>query len=123
MTQKLLRFAYACEFMLALVAIFTAWSEIGGQAALDLMHWGWKCGFSIALAAGAVGYTAAIVSEEKIVNARAARWLAGMLLIAAAMGVVTYYYVLEGDTAETDEPSGTVSIDYPGRPQQAFLHK
>ncbi len=50
MTKKLLRLVYAFEFLIALIAIFTAWSEIGGQAALDLMHWGWKLGLSIALA-------------------------------------------------------------------------
>jgi len=116
MTQKLLRFAYACEFLLALVAIFTAWSEIGGQTALDLMHWGWKLGFSLALSAAAVGYTAAIVAEEKIANARAARWIAAILLLLVGMGVVTYYYALEGDTGETDEPSGTVSIGSPCTP-------
>jgi hypothetical protein len=116
MTHKLLRLAYACEFLLASVAIFTAWSEIGGQAALDLMHWGWKLGFGVVLAGGIVGYTAAIVSEEKVMNARAARWLAAILLITLAMGVVTYYYALEAETGETDEPSGTVSLYYPSIP-------
>jgi hypothetical protein len=116
MTQKLLRFAYTCEFLLALVAIFTAWSEIGGQNALDAMHWAWKLGFSLALALGIVGYTAAIVGEDKMVNARAVRWLVGIVLLTIAMGVVTYYYALEGETGESDEPSGTVSIDYPLTP-------
>jgi hypothetical protein len=110
MTPKLLRFAYTCEFLLALIAIFTAWSEIGGEAALDLMHWGWKLGFGVVLAGGFVGYTAAIVGEEKIMNARAARWLATIVVLTLAMGVVTYYYALEAETGETDEPSGTVSI-------------
>jgi hypothetical protein len=116
MTPKLLRFAYVCEFLLALVAIFTAWSEIGGQSALDLMHWGWKLGFSVALSAGTVCYTAAIVSEDKIANPRAVRWLAAILVITIAMGVVTYYYTLEEDTGENDDPSGTVSIYSPSLP-------
>ena len=117
MTPKLLRLAYACEFLLALIAIFTAWSEIGGQAALDLMHWGWKLGFGVGLGSGVVGYTAAIVGEEKIMNARAARWLAAILLLTVAMSVVTYYYALEAETGESDEPSGTVSIYYPSVPR------
>ena len=116
MNHKLLRFAYTCEFLLALVAIFTAWSEIGGQNALDVMHWGWKLGLSLALALAIVGYTAAILEEEKITNPRAVRWLIGILLLIAAMGVVTYYYALEGETGEPDEPSGTVSIDFPQKP-------
>ena len=120
MTQKLLRFAYVCEFLLALMTIFTAWSEIGGQAALDVMHWGWKLGFSVALSAATVGYTTAIMDGEKIANVRAARWLVAILMIGIAMGVVTYYYALEAETTESDEPSGTVSISYPLRPNADF---
>jgi hypothetical protein len=115
MTQKLFRFAYVCEFLLALMTIFTAWSEIGGQAALDVMHWGWKLGFSVALSAATVGYTASIVEAEKIANARAARWLVCILMIGITMGVVTYYYALEAETNESDEPSGTVSLFCPYR--------
>jgi hypothetical protein len=116
MTQKLFRFAYVCEFLLALVAIFTAWSEIGGQAALDLMGWGWKSGFGFALASGVVGFTAAIVEPEKIGIRRAGSWLAVIVLLVMAMGVVTYYYALEEESGESDEPSGTVSIYYPCMP-------
>lgn len=117
MTHKLLRFAYACEFLLALIAIFIAWPEIGGEAALDAMHWGWKLGFGVMLAGGMVGYTAAIAGEEKIMNARAARWLATILLLTLAMGVVTYYYAIEAETGETDDQTGTVSISYPCIPR------
>jgi hypothetical protein len=81
------------------------------------MHWAWKLGFGVILAGGMVGYTAAIVGEEKILNVRAARWLAAIFLLTLAMGVVTYYYALEAETSETDEPSGTVSIDYPAIPR------
>jgi hypothetical protein len=116
MTHKLIRFAYVCEFLLALVAIFTAWSEIGGQAALDLMHWGWKFGFSFALAACVVGYTATIVQTEKMVGLRAAGWLVLMLVLMIAMGVVTYYYTLEEDNSDSDEQTGTVSVYYPNMP-------
>jgi hypothetical protein len=123
MTEKLLRFAYVCEFLLALVAIFTAWSEIGGQAVLDLMQWGWKLGFGFALAAGVVGYTAEIVSAEKIAGLRASSWLVAILLLMIGMGVVTYYYTLEEEAVESDEPSGTVSIYYPCMPTTALIHK
>ena len=117
MTPKLLRFAYVCEFLLALMAIFTAWSEIGGQAALDLMHWGWKMSFGLALAACVVGLTAAVVDSEKIRSSRAGGWLAVIVLLTIGMGVVTYYYTLEEESGETDEPSGTVSISYPCMPK------
>ena len=95
MTEKLLRFAYVCEFLLALVAVFTAWSEIGGQAALDLMHWGWKLGFSLTLSSGVVGYTAARVSGAKVWRLGAGGWLTLIVLLIMGMGVVTYYYMLQ----------------------------
>lgn len=108
MTPKLLRLVYAFEFLIALVAIFTAWPEIGGQAALDLMHWAWKLGLSVALAATFVAYTAAVVSEESIWTIRSARWLAAMVAVTLAIAGITYFYVLQEDTVESDE-TGTIS--------------
>ena len=112
MTPQLLRLAYAVEFLLALVAIFTAWSEIGGQAVLDLMHWGWKLGLSLALAAAIVGLSATAAVEEKLWTFRSARWLAAVLVCVLAMAAVTYYYSLQADTGDGDE-SGTVSAASP----------
>jgi hypothetical protein len=108
MTAKLLRLAYVCEFLLAIVAIFTAWSEIGGQAALDLMHWGWKLGLGMSLALTIVGLTVALVSEDAFLTLRSARWMALIILLLAAMGTVTYYYSLEQDAGDSDE-SNTIS--------------
>jgi hypothetical protein len=108
MTPKLLRLIYAFEFLIALVAIFTAWSEIGGQAALDLMHWGWKLGLSLALAGALVAYTAAVVAEDSLWTLRSARWFTAVVLVMIGMGVVTYFYVLQEDAGESDE-SGTIS--------------
>ncbi len=114
MNAKSLRFAYVCQFLLALVAIFSAWSEIGGQSALDLMHWGWKLGFGLALASSIVGYTASIMSEDALWTLRSARWLAGIGALIVAMGIVTYYYALEADTTDSED-NGTVSLTLPMR--------
>lgn len=108
MTPQLLRLIYAFEFLIALVAIFTAWSEIGGQAALDLMHWGWKFGLSLALAGALVAYTAAVVSQESLWTLRSVRWLSAVVVVIVAMGVITYFYVLQEGPGESDE-SGTIS--------------
>lgn len=112
MTPKLLRLAYAFEFLVALVAIFTAWSEIGGQAALDLMHPMWKMGFSLALAGSMVAYTVALVSEESPWTMRSARWLTAIVLIVVAMIVVTYFYALQEDNSNGSDESGNVSASY-----------
>ena len=108
MTPKLLRLAYVCEFLIALVAIFTAWSEIGGQGSLDLMHWGWKLGLSVALAAAIVGYSASLLSEESIWTLRSARWLTAMIVLLLGMGIVTYHYSLQVDNGDSDD-NGAVS--------------
>jgi len=109
MTPKILRFGYVCEFLIALIAIFAAWSEIGGQPALDIMHWAWKLGLSVALAASIVGYTTALVADEPLWTLRSARWMSVIVIIIIGIGVVTYYYALQADTGESDE-TGTVSF-------------
>ena len=109
MTPQQLRLAYTLEFLIALVAVFSAWSEIGGQAALDLMYWGWKLGLGVGLAAAVVALTVALVSEEALWSMRSARWLATIVLLMCVMGVVTYYYALQVDTGESDD-GGSVSL-------------
>lgn len=111
MTTKLLRLVYAFEFLIALIAIFAAWSEIGSQAALDLMHWAWKLGLSLALAASIVSYTAALVATDSIWTLRSARWLMLIVVMMLVIGVVTYYYALQVDTGEADDGS-TVSMSH-----------
>lgn len=103
MTQRLLRLAFVFEFLVALVAIFTAWSEVGGQSALDLMNWYWKLSLSALLAAAIVGYSSAIALEEQLWTLRSARWLTGVVVLLLAMGAITYYFELQVDNGETDE--------------------
>ncbi len=110
MNPKLLRLAYAFEFLVALVAIFSAWSEIGGQAALDLMHWGWKLGLGLGLASAIVAYTAALVAEDSVWSLRSARWLVAILLLTVAIGAVTYFYAVQVDTGGDSDESGTISL-------------
>jgi hypothetical protein len=115
MTPKHLRIVFVFEFLIALVAIFTTWSEIGGQAALDLMHWGWKLGFSVSLASCIVAFTASIASEESVWTLRSARWLTAIVIILLGAAVVTYFYVLQADTGESDETSSVSLLTRKGR--------
>jgi drug/metabolite transporter (DMT)-like permease len=110
MTVKWLRLAYVGEFLLALVAIFTAWSEIAGQAPLDLMYWAWKFGLGTALALAIVAYTDALVREEAIWTMRSARWLAMIVLLMLAMGALTFYYALQDEAGDSDDTS-TISFN------------
>jgi acyl-CoA synthetase (AMP-forming)/AMP-acid ligase II len=115
MTTAWQRFAYVCEFLLATIAIFDGWSQIGGQAHLDMMPWYWKLGFGCGLAAAAVGLTAAMM-RERALNRRAVFWAAAVLGLMLGMAAVTYYYHLqevieepateEDTTARAQRPCG-----------------
>jgi hypothetical protein len=111
MTPRYLRIAFISEFLVAVIAIFTAWSEIGGQATLDIMPWGWKCGLALGLAIAVVAYSAALVSGNSVWNARTSKWLALIIILLLAMGVVTYYYVLQTDLGQpADEQDNSAAL-------------
>ena len=114
MTPKYLRIVFLSEFLVAVIAIFTAWSEIGGQAALDIMPWGWKFGLGVGLAVAFVAYSAALLAGESIWNARSAKWLALIIVLVLATGVITYYYVLQVENSDPgqDQENSAVSLRY-----------
>jgi hypothetical protein len=109
MTPRYLRLAFLSEFLLAIVAVYTAWSEIGGQAVLDAMPWGWKAGLGVSLAAVVVGYSAAVCAADSLWTARTTKWLALMLVFLLAMGVVTFYYALQVENEPPDEQDGSAA--------------
>jgi hypothetical protein len=117
-----LRMAYALEFLLAMIAIFTVWSEVGGQGHMDLLPWYIKLGCSLSLAWCSVRFTAAIVEHEKAWNQHTAVWFMGLILVAIAMGSITYYYHLHEVPDEPDNEDNTsTSITVPAWPVgQAF---
>jgi uncharacterized PurR-regulated membrane protein YhhQ (DUF165 family) len=114
MTPKYLRIIFLSEFLVAVIAIFTAWSEIGGQAALDVMPWGWKAGLGVGLSVAFVCYSAAVLTSDSIWNARSAKWLAIMLVLVLAIGVVTYYYMLQVESNEpgSEQENSAVSLGF-----------
>ena len=68
--MPILRLAYATQFLIALVAVFVLWSEVGGQVHLDLMPWYLKLGLGAGAAFAAVKATSAAVSREYAWNSR-----------------------------------------------------
>ncbi len=108
MPPNTLRLALMTEFLVALVAIFETWSMAGGQGHLDLMPWYAKLGFAGALALATVMGTSAAVSHERAWNAKTVACFLLALLIAAAMGITTFYYhVHENDDQGGDDNSIT----------------
>ena len=57
-----------------------------------------------------------MMQSEPILTWRSIVWLGVIAVLIIGMGVVTYYYTLEEESGESDEPSGTVTIDYPCMP-------
>jgi hypothetical protein len=109
MHNRLLRPLLIVEFLIALEAIFTMWSEVGGQVHLDLMFWPWKLGIGVASAGLIVAITANLVRNDGQVTRRAVLFFASLIVIFVVAGVVTYYYHLheptDQDQDDDDEPA------------------
>jgi len=110
----MLRIAYVCEFLLALLAIAVVWGQVGGQDHLDLMPWYDKLVLTFALALVIVMGTVAAVSREKAWNGVSIACLAIAILIACAMGVVTYYYHLHEEEQDGENSNGVALVVTPG---------
>lgn len=106
-----LRLAYSVEFLLALLAVLTLWSEIGGQSHLDMMPWYTKLICLMASAWCCVRFTAGLVEERRVWNRRTRGWLTGLILVATAMGAITYYYHLHEETDEQDSDETATAIE------------
>ena len=106
MERKYLRIVYAAEFLLALIAVFTAWSQVGGQGHLDLMAWYLKLSLGLAMAYAIVRATSSAAADERTWNVRTLRWMGMLALLATVAAGVTYYYHLyEPSDEEQDEPT------------------
>jgi predicted outer membrane lipoprotein len=89
--MPILRLAYSTQFLIALIAVFVLWSQVGGQSHLDLLPWYVKLGLALAAAYGVVRTTAASVSGDRAWNGHMVRWLGLTLAVLAACGYATYY--------------------------------
>jgi hypothetical protein len=106
--MPILRLAYATQFLIALMAIFVLWSQVGGQGHLDLVPWPLKLGLGLAAAYGVVRATAASVAGERAWNGQAVRWLGLTLAVLAACGYASYYAHMNlEDTDEENPPQDT----------------
>jgi uncharacterized PurR-regulated membrane protein YhhQ (DUF165 family) len=109
MDSRLLRPLLIVEFLIAVQAIYTIWSEVGGQYHLDLMFWPWKLGIGLTSAALIVAITANLVRNEGRITGRALMFCSFLIAIFIVAGVVTYYYHLnepaDQDEDQDDEPS------------------
>ena len=105
-----LRLAYVAVFLLAVIAMFTLWSQVGGQDYLDVMPWHLKLALGAGSAFAAVKAAAAAVEGEKAWNARTLKWFGLTLALLVAAGLVTYYYHVNYEYDNQDEDSGDPAV-------------
>ena len=106
--MPILRLAYATQFLIALIAVYVLWSQVGGQAHLDLLPWTVKLGLGLAAAYCIVRATAASVGADRAWNPQSLRWLAFALLVLGACGFATYYAHMNlEDSDENDSQQDT----------------
>lgn len=102
--MPLLRLAYSALFLIALIAVFVLWSEVGGQGHLDLMPWYLKLALGGGAAFACVKATAAAVNGKQAWNGRSLRWCGIVLVLLLCCGLASYYYHLYGESDDEDSP-------------------
>jgi hypothetical protein len=102
--MHLIRLAYSTQFLLAVIAIFVLWSEVGGQGHLDLIPWYWKFVLGVGAALAFVMATAAAVGRESAWNRRTLAWAGILLVLLVGCGLASYYvHLYDEETDEEDE--------------------
>ena len=114
--MQLLRLAYTTQFLLALIAVFVLWSEVGGQGHLDLMPWYLKLVLGAGASLCAVNATAAAVSHASAWNGKSLRWLGLTLTLLVGCGIATYYYHLCCESDQDDEEDNIAVSQIVARP-------
>jgi len=110
--MPILRLAYITQFLIALIAVFVFWAQVGGQGHLDLLPWYVKLGLGTGVAYATVRASAAAVSREQAWNGGTLKWFGILLALLIGCGLVTYYaHVNLEDNEENDQQDeGTVSM-------------
>src|SRR5271169_3510181 len=103
MDNRFLRPLLIVEFLIAMEAIFTVWSEVGGQYHLDLMFWPWKLGIVVASAALIVAITGNLVRNDGRITRLAVVFLSLLIATFVLAGMVTYYYHINEPTDQQEE--------------------
>src|ERR1035437_942920 len=95
--MPILRLAYSTLFLIALMAVFVLWSQVGGQSHLDLIPWPIKLVLGVAAASG-----------DRAWNGHMIRWLGLTLAVLAACGYASYYAHMNlEESDDSDQPQDT----------------
>jgi hypothetical protein len=118
--QRLLPVLYALEFLIALIAVFTVWGEVGGQNHLDYMPWYWKAAIGFGSAAAIIQLTLALASDSPTAPRRKITWTLVLAGLALCAGLVTLYYHVNEPQDEYEDAPATVTPTASCRPATCF---
>jgi hypothetical protein len=102
--MPIFRLAYIALFLLALIAVFTLWSQVGGQAHLDLVPWSVKLGLGSAAALGITRASMSAVQGEHGWNGQSVKWTGLTLAALFLCGMASLY--AHNNLEETGDDSG-----------------
>jgi heme/copper-type cytochrome/quinol oxidase subunit 3 len=111
--MPLLRLAYSTLYLIALIAVFVAWSQVGGQSHIDLLPWWLKLGLGMTMAFAVVRAAASAVAGERAWNGQTLKWLGLTLALGIVCGLATYYahtYLEETDESGSEVDSAISSL-------------
>jgi hypothetical protein len=105
--MPLLRLAYTTQFLIALIAVFFVWEEVGGPYHLDLMPWWLKLGLGTGVAFAMVRATISAVASDSGWNKATLRWCGAMLILLLGCVAANYYCNLYGEEDDRQDGSDT----------------
>jgi hypothetical protein len=113
--MPILRLAYSTQFLIALIAIFVLWSEVGGQSHLDLLPWYLKLALGGGAAFSTVKATATSVAGATPWNIKTLKWLVLTVILLTGCAVTSYYahVYLEEEEPEQGQDNTAVSVVKP----------
>jgi hypothetical protein len=107
--MPILRLAYTTLFLIALLAVFEVWSQVGGQSHLDLMPWYLKLVLGGGAAFATVKVTAAAVAGERVWNSQTLRWAGILVALLIGCGLSSYYYHLYEEQEEEESTAAAAA--------------
>jgi hypothetical protein len=112
-----LRLAYATQFLIAAIAVYELWGQVGGQSHLDVMPWYVKLGLGAGAALAVVKATQAAVSHEHAWNSGTLKWFGILLVLLVGCGLASYYchLYLEDNGDEDSGDNSAVGWVMPNR--------
>lgn len=113
--MPILRLAYVTQFLIALIAVFLLWPQVGGQSHFDILPWYTKLSLGAGASFAIVQATAAAVSQERAWNTRTVKWTAILIAFLIGCGMASNYahQYLEPDDNGDDSVTSPVVLVLP----------